>query len=45
MWKMKRSEQLLQHKLDMIAKKRELLLQHKLETEREKLKDNVLIRL
>lgn len=30
-WWLKRDEQLLQHKLDMIAKQRELLLQHQYE--------------
>ena len=33
-WRLKRDEQLYQHKLDLIAKQRELLLQHKLEMER-----------
>ena len=33
---LKRDEQFLQHRLDMIAKKRELLLQHSLEMERTK---------
>ena len=33
-WRLKRDEQLYQHQLDMIAKKRELLLQHQLEMER-----------
>ena len=30
-WRLKRDEQLYQHQLDIIAKKRELLLQHQLE--------------
>jgi hypothetical protein len=40
-WSLKRDEQLYQHKLDMIAKKRDLLLQHKLEIERNTKLDRV----
>jgi hypothetical protein len=38
-WLLKRDEQLLQHRLDVVAKRRELLLQHQLEMER-KAKDD-----
>ena len=40
-WRLKRDEQLYQHKLDVIAKSRELLLQHKLEMEREAKDDEI----
>ncbi len=37
MWKLKRSEQLYQHKLDVIAQERALFFQHRLEMQSKKL--------
>ena len=39
MWRLKKSEQYYQHKLDIIAKERELFLQHKLEMKRMELEN------